>query len=348
MKENCRRLVPYLVPQDEKVVKLNQNESPFDVPPEIKEGIIERLRATAWNRYPRLDPELLRSRLADYTDFSPAGILAGSSSNEIIQTIMLACVRSADVLVVIEPGFSIYPRLGQIMELDVRAVPLDRNFRFKIKPLIEAARQAQLVMIASPNNPTGTALTREDIIRLANATRGYLAIDEAYYEFAGETCQPLLEKFERLMIIRTFSKAFGLAGVRLGYLMARPEIIEVLEKVKLPFSLGFFPQICGEELLRRPQIVRATTAAIVRGRHFLTNALKRLPAVRIIPSRANFILFQVQRQTARRVFHGLRRRGVLVRAFDRPPLNEWLRVTIGRPEENEVFLRALSNVLEET
>ncbi len=345
MRDCCRRLKPYIVPQDEGVVKLNQNESPFDVPEEIKERIFDRLRRVPWNRYPRFDPGPLRARLANYTDFPAAGILTGSSSNEIIQTVMLACCEPGDVVVIIEPGFSIYPRLGRILGLDVRSVPLGRDFRFEPDRLIAASRNARLTIFASPNNPTGTSLAVEEIDRLCCGGDGYLAIDEAYYEFDAETCQALIESHQRLMVIRTFSKAFGLAGVRLGYLLARPGIIEVMDKVKLPFSLGFFPQVCGAELLRDPRLIRQSAAAIVRDRRNVMKELKRLKRVRAIPSRANFILFQVRGMPAPRVFAGLRKQGVLIRAFDAPRLDQWLRVTIGRPGENEKFLLALKKIL---
>jgi histidinol-phosphate aminotransferase len=147
------------------------------------------------------------------------------------------------------------------------------------------------------------------------------------------------------MVIRTFSKAFGLAGVRLGYLLARPGIIKVMDKVKLPFSLGFFPQVCGAELLRDPRLVRQSAAQIVRDRRNVMKELKRLKRVRAIPSRANFILFQVRGMPAPRVFAGLRKQGVLIRAFDAPRLDQWLRVTIGRPGENKKFLLALKKIL---
>lgn len=341
-----RGLKPYFVPQAGCPVKLNQNESPFDVRPEIKERIFARLRKTDWNRYPPLGAEKLLTRLARYTDFPEAGIVLGNGSNEIIQTVLLAACEPGDPIAVVEPGFSTYPRLGRILGLEVRTLALGKNFRFDPDAIIAASRGARLVIIASPNNPTGTALTLPELEKMARAIAGYLVIDEAYYEFAGVTGQPLIRQFAKLMIIRTFSKAFGLAGARLGYLLARPEIAETMNKVKLPFSVGFFQQACGAELLQNRGFVRETVATIKRERGQMFRSMSRIRGLQPIPSRANFILFRVRTKPAAGIFDGLRKKGVLVRNFDGPGLKNWLRVTVGRPAENRAFLAALKALME--
>jgi histidinol-phosphate aminotransferase len=343
----CLTVKAYRVPQEGCAVKLNQNESPYDVPPAIKERVFKTLRGLSWNRYPSLDDENLRARIARYAGFPARGIVLGNSSNEIIQTILVATCEPGAKMVVVEPGFSIYGRLGRILGLDVRSVPMTRDFRHDPDAIISAGRNARLVILASPNNPTGTCLTNAQINTLARSLRGYLAVDEAYFEFSGQTCLPLIEKHGRLMVIRTFSKAFGLAGLRLGYLLSRPNIAAVMAAVKLPFSVGILQPVAAMEMLAEPEHIRRTVALIVCEREKMTRALKKVPGVRPIPSRTNFILFRTPGRSAERIFEGLRETGVLVRNFDTPALENCLRVTVGRPDENEIFLKKLRTVMEE-
>jgi len=345
MNPACLKIKPYLIPQVGCPVKLNQNESPYDVPQAIKERVFKTLRRVPWNRYPSLDDENMRDRIARYAGFPARGIVLGNSSNEIIQAVLNATCAPADKMVVIEPGFSIYDRLGRILGLDVRAVPLGPNFRLMPDAIIAAGRDANLVILASPNNPTGTYLTVPQIQILARSLRGYLAVDEAYFEFSGMTCLPLIEKYERLMVVRTFSKAFGLAGLRLGYLLARPKVAAVVATVKLPFSVGIMQPAAAIEILGDPEFIRETVGKIVREREKLLSGMQKIKGVRPIPSRANFILFRAPGRSAVRVFEGLRKRGVLVRNFETPALKYWLRVTVGRPGENAIFLSQLKAVL---
>jgi histidinol-phosphate aminotransferase len=346
MNPACLKIKAYRVPQAGCPVKLNQNESPYDVPPEIKERVLNELRRLPWNRYPSLDDRALRDRIARYAGFPPRGIVPGNSSNEIIQAVIVATCESADKMVVVEPGFSIYARLGLIFGRDVRSVPLGKDFRHEPDAIIACGRDARLVMLASPNNPTGTGLTIPQIEKICRSLRGYLVVDEAYFEFSGRTCLPLIEKYERLMVIRTFSKAFGLAGLRLGYLLARPRIAAVVSAVKLPFSVGIMQPAAAWEILDDPDRIRLTVNQIVREREKLSRGLKQIPGVKTIPSRTNFLLFQVAGRSAGRIFAGLKQKGVLIRCFETPALKDWLRVTVGRPEENEIFLKKLKLVLE--
>jgi histidinol-phosphate aminotransferase len=171
--------------------------------------------------------------------------------------------------------------------------------------------------------------------------RGVFALDEAYFEFYGQTNLPLIRRFENLVIIRTLSKAFGLAAIRLGYLMAEPGLALQIEKAKLPFSVGLFQQTVGPLLLGRRGGIRTQARAIVAAREKVFKALRRIPCIDPVPSQANFILFAVRGTSARGLQQDLHRRGVLIRYFDTPRLQNMLRVTIGRPAENRLFLRQL-------
>ncbi len=341
------RLPKYFVLQDQDVVKLNQNESPYDVPLKLKSRITRKLARMKWNRYPPQRPDRLIRAIARYARVKPANIVIGNSSNEIIQAVIqTACVRG-DRLVTVSPGFAIYPRVGRIMGLDVREVQLGPCFEFDVDKIITASRNARLVMIASPNSPTGTVLGTNAIEILLKKAQCLVAIDEAYFEFYHKTAARLLKKYNNLIIIRTLSKAFSLAGVRLGYLIARPEIAKAVGNVRLPFTVGWFAQAAGLEALKHNAYVGAFVNRITKERERVFSELAGCGGVKPILSKTNFILFEIRGRKARVIFDALYKKGVLVRSYDTARLKNYLRVTIGTREENETFLDALKAVMEE-
>lgn len=346
IKKAVTELEEYVVTQDATLVKLNQNESPYDMPAELKKGILAKLAEIKWDRYPPSKPDFLIDAISGYTNYPCSGIVVGNGSNEIIQTVLLAVCEPKDKVVVVSPGYSIYPRLAKIMGLNIVDVPLLENFRFNVSSIIKKSKDARLVILASPNNPTGTALSIDEVRNIANNIDGMLVIDEAYFEFYKRTTIGLLKKMSNLMIIRTFSKALGLAGLRLGYLIARPEVAKEIDKAKLPFSVGIFQQIAGEVIAQNDKYIRNITDEVIKERDKLFSALREIRSVKPIPSFANFILFAIEGIPAKDVFESLYKRGVLLRYFGAQRLKNMLRVTVGRPQENAVFLQNLKAVLE--
>jgi histidinol-phosphate aminotransferase len=231
------------------------------------------------------------------------------------------------------------------MELEIIDIPLLQDFTFDVPSIIKRAKEANLVILASPNNPTGTALSIDAIEDIALEVRGMIVIDEAYFEFYKNTAQKLIAKFENLIITRTFSKAFGLAGIRLGYLLARPDIAKELEKAKLPFSVGIFQQIAGELAMQNYTYINDIVDNIIDERNRCYTVLKELEQINPIQSFTNFILFEIENYSARELFDRLYEKGVLVRHFETPRLRNMLRVTIGTAQENEIFLKKLKEIL---
>jgi histidinol-phosphate aminotransferase len=346
VKSSVLSLEEYAVPQDAEV-KLNQNESPCDLPPELKTEILSRLEAWDWNRYPPGDQTALQRSLSEYADFPEEGILVGCGSNELIQVLIHAFCSTGDRVAVVSPGFSVYSRIAAVLELDVNEIPLREDFSFDVERIAVQAAGDRLVFVASPNNPTGTSLSPGDVELLAESLSGILVIDEAYFEFSQHTSRELLSRFDRLFILRTFSKAWGLAGLRLGYLLGDPATLTQLRKVKLPFSLGIFPLVAGTALLERPQLVREAARTIISERERVFQALSLLPGIAPIPSEANFILFRTGTLDGGRMFQALLDRGILLRRFDSSLLADHLRVTIGKSRENDAFLGVLRSVLRE-
>jgi len=335
----------YFVLQDSPV-KLNQNESPYDIPLELKEKITEKLHKTRWNRYPPANASRLKEKLADYSGHPPEGIVTANGSNEIIQAILLAACDPGDRVMVVSPGFSIYTRLAGILGLKVLDIPLLEDFTFDVPSMMERSLLAKVIMFASPNNPTGTVLDVQEIERIAASFQGLLVVDEAYFEFHEQNTQKLIEKYHNIIVIRTFSKAFGMAGLRLGYLLASPEIAGEVEKTKLPFSVGIFQQAGAEVVLEQGDIIQEVVDRIKNERDLVFAELEDISSIEPVPSSANFILFRINGRPAVDVFEQLKAKGVLVRFFGIPRLENMLRVTIGTSEENRAFVKNLIKVME--
>jgi len=344
VKESVKNLSEYYVLQDFSVIKLNQNESPYDVPEVLKKEILDRLSKTEWNRYCENRPSRLIKTISDFTKFPEEGIVAGNASNEIIQAVFAGFCREGDKIVVISPGFSVYPRLAQIYEMEVVSVPLLTNFEFDVPGIVEAAKEVKMVILPSPNNPTGTSISIDDVIQITENIKGIFVLDEAYIEFHKKSAQEYINKYENLVIIRTFSKAFSLAGLRLGYLLAQPHITKELEKAKLPFSVGIFQQIAGEVLMKNYHIIKKNVDAINDERNKLIEQVSSLSKVQPIPSSANFFIFSVDGFDAKQAYDYFYKNGILLRHFGETRLKDYLRVTIGKPEENDKFMAVLKKL----
>jgi histidinol-phosphate aminotransferase len=346
IKQRVRELPRYEVPQDGDVVKLNQNEFPHDLPEPIKGEILARLAETPWQRYPDGQALGLMAAVAAYAGVPQECVLLGNASNELIQTVIAATCDSGDYIVTVTPGFAVYGRVAATLGVGVREVPLRADFSFDAEAMVAAASGARVVIFASPNNPTGTWLPVAEIEELVARVDCLVCVDEAYFEFHGETALPLMRNYGNLVLLRTFSKALRLAGIRLGYLLGPPQVVAEMAKARLPFSVGILQQIAGEVVLAHRQLLDQEIREVVQQREELVAALQGVAGVEAIRSRANFVLFRHQQVPASDLFAALRRRGVLVRAFG-GVLSDWLRVTVGTGRETKAFLQALSAALTE-
>jgi len=347
IKSAVMALDDYSVLQEYRLIKLNQNESPYDLPAELKREVMRRLLETGWNRYPELESRELIRRISHYTGFPDSGIVIGNGSNELIQACFMAFCKENDRVVVVKPGFSIYPRIARIMGANLVEVALGEHFKFDAARIIKEAEDAKMVIFSSPNNPTGTVMETDDVARIAGSLEAVVIVDEAYFEFHKKTCQQLIEKFGNLVVIRTFSKAFGLAGIRLGYLLSTAEFARGIRKVRLPFSVGVFQQTVAEVVLEHRNYLHNTVEEIIANREVLFRKLGTLSDIIPTYSRANFILFETKKKKSEELFQALYQKGVLVRIFDDPSLHGMLRVTVGRPAENQFFIKRLNEVLNE-
>ncbi len=348
VKPAVRALRPYTLAARPAAVKINQNENPYDLPAELKQRVLDAARTRPWSRYPDFDPRELLEALARFSGWRADGILAGNGSNELIEALLMVTVGAGTSVVIPDPTFSLYALLTGVLGGDVVRVPLGPGFAFDADALRSAQRgsAASVVIVCSPNNPTGTALAPDEIARLCRDTDALIVVDEAYHEFSGQSVVPLLPAHPNLVVLRTFSKAMAMAGLRVGYLLASPELVAEVNKARLPYNLNFFSQAAALAVLDDPRVVQDAVARLVRARDALFTELAAMPGVHPCRSRANFILFALEGRLPAEVFAALYAEGVLVRDVSATPrLHDCLRVSVGTEEENALFLDALRRAL---
>jgi histidinol-phosphate aminotransferase len=354
VKPAVRAISAYTLAEREALVKIDQNENPRDLPEALKRRVLERALARPWSRYPAFDPKELLQALARVSGWCPEGILAGNGSNEMIAALLVVTVGSGTKVVIPEPTFTLYALLTTVLGGEPIRVPLSREadgrFVYDAERLRDARRQAEapLTIICSPNNPTGTTLPSAEIERLCRQADGLVVIDEAYHEFAGRSVVPLLEQHPNLVVLRTFSKAMALAGLRIGYLLASAELVREVNKARLPYNVNVLSQMAAIAELEEPKLLANGVQLLVEERGRLLARLSDMPGVRALPSEANFFLLELLSASPKAVFDALVRRGVLVRdVTSYPQLAQCLRVSVGTPQENDVFLHALGTALAE-
>ncbi len=348
IKPSVQALGAYTLRPYEPRIKLNQNESPYDVPAALKARILKVTAERPWNRYPPFVAHNFIGAVADATGWPSEGILVANGSNELIQATLAVIVGPGVSVVIPEPTFTLYRLMTEVNGGEVVSVPLDDALRFDVDAIVRAAQNADaaVVVLCSPNNPTGTALTRDEIRRVHDETGALVLLDQAYVEFGGYDALPLLADHPRLVLLRTFSKAMALAGLRAGYLLAHPELAREINKAKLPYNINFFSEIAAAEVLRHRQLLAPQVQTIREERDRLYEVLRAMPGLRVFASAANFVLFRAANH--QEVFQRLLdEHGILVRDVSSyPMLQGCLRVNAGSPEENDAFLAALHAILE--
>lgn len=350
VKPRIRALKAYTLKHHDPPIKLNQNESPFDVPAELKAALWERLASRPWNRYPPFVATDFISAISEATGWPTDGILVGNGSNELIQALLATVVEPGVSVVITEPTFTLYRLMTGVGGGTVAEVSMDSEFRFPVDEIVKTAQtsRAAVVVLCAPNNPTGSGLSREAIERIHDETESLIVLDQAYVEFGGFDAIPLLEGRPRLIILRTYSKAMSLAGLRAGYLLGNEDLVTEISKAKLPYNLNFVTESVSAELMRNRHLLQPNVDALRIERDRIYAGLQALEGVRVFPSEANFLLFRVEHPDLdeKVVFNRLLDEfGVLVRDVSGyPMLERCLRVNAGTREENDVLLEGLRTI----
>jgi histidinol-phosphate aminotransferase len=327
--------------------KLNQNECPYDLPSEFKEELITSFMQIPFNRYPTEQPDRLVSALASRLNHPRDGILVGNGSNELTHTVGLCLMSSPARVVVPKPMFALYESVARMYGATIIGVAPRDDLSLDMGAIHRASAQSDvhLTIVTSPNNPTGLSVTFDEIKALCEQAPGFVVIDEAYHEFNSErSAIELLPHHPNLIIMRTLSKAFGLAGIRIGYMMGAPAVIQEFLKARLPFMVSRFSEHVALELLKRPEFIEDRVARIKSGIRELTDTLEAMSGIDVVRSQSNFVLFKMGHPSSTLV-QMLTEEGVLVRDMSGyPELTGYLRVTAGTDAENKAFFRALESV----
>lgn len=345
VRDDLKCIIPYHAPYFPDVIKLDANENPYGFPPEVLAKIFREFGSGDLSRYPDAAANRLRVSLSDYISVRPENIMVGNGSDELILNLMLAFGSGAKFAVA-TPTFSMYEVHGRIASSVMLDVPRLDDFRIDVNALISAASspEVKLVVICSPNNPTGNTVLPEEIEMILRQAASIVVVDEAYNEFGGESCVPLMDKYANLVILRTFSKAFGMAGLRVGYLLANSQVINELLKVKQPYNLNVFSQTAATLVMQDLPLFRERVKNIIKEREKLYEEMSALPGVKVYPTQANFIMFQTE-LPADKVFQEMLGQGVLIRNVEGPHLPRCLRVSVGTAEENMIFIEKLSGII---
>jgi histidinol-phosphate aminotransferase len=342
-------VAPYVSPQLPAQWRMNTNESPYPPPARLVEEVTAEMKDVALNRYPNRDATGMVDAIAERAKWPREGLWVANGSNEVFMHLFLAFGGPGRSAMVFEPTYSLHSLIPRIAGTDVASLGRDEHFLIDVDEAIASIEREQpsIVIVCSPNNPTGGAEPVEAVRALLRHAPGIVVVDEAYGEFASRdlSVTPLLAEEPRLVVTKTFSKAWRLAGVRIGYMMANPELVTEMARVRLPYHLSAVTQIIGRAALRHSEETLQLVSAIVRERDRIALELDAL-GIAAWPSDANFVLFKVD--DAAGVWQGLLDRGVLIRRYGGVrQLEGCLRVTAGLPEETDAFLGALKEVVDE-
>jgi histidinol-phosphate aminotransferase len=347
IKPEVRALRAYSLSPHRASVKLNQNENPWDAPLRIKEEVLRRFTARNWSRYPDFVPTSLHERLAQFAEWKPDGILAGNGSNELIQAVLMVTMAPGKRVLISEPTFMLYRQVATVLGGDVESVLLTPDLKYDSEAILNTveARQPDVTIICSPNNPTGCVIDEAALKSILRTSRGLVVVDEAYHEFAEHSVVPLLHEHENLIVLRTFSKAMAFAALRVGYLLAAPALVREIGKALLPYNLNAFSQIAAEVAMENyERELRPLVKQIIAERDRVFAALSGMDGLNPVPSLANFLIVK-SATDPKRIFTDLLKHDILIRdVTGYPMLGEYFRFSVGTPDENDRLLKAIREI----
>ena len=352
VRDDLRALEGYHAPQVDVRVRLNTNESPVEPPAAWRDAFAAEMSRVQWHRYPDRAAHDLRAEIAAQHGVEPAQVFAANGSNEVLQTILLTFAGPGRTVCTFEPTYQLHAHIARLTGATVCETDRASDFTLDLSSALAAIERERpsVTFLCSPNNPTGLVEPASNVRAVLEAvtalpTPGLLVVDEAYAQFADWSALDLLDEETPVVVSRTFSKTWSMAGTRLGYVVGPAWFVGELDKVILPYHLDAAKQIAGRLALRFVGEMEQRVQQIVSERERIQRAFDTLP-VDHFPSGANFVLFRPRTLTGKQVWQGLLDRSVLIRDCSSwPRLDDCLRVTIGTPDENDAFLTALQEVL---
>ncbi len=323
----------------DRILRLNANENPYGTPLRVQEALAS---FDQYHLYPDPESREIRALLANYTGIDSGRILVGNGSDEIIDLLFWLFVEPGESVMIPTPTFGMYQARAEVFGADVRAVPRRPDFTLDIEAMEAALTpDVKLVFLASPNNPSGNLCRERDVVRLL--LRGVIVIvDEAYFEFSGRTVAPLVGEFDNLVVLRTFSKWAGLAGLRVGYGLMPRWIADEAWRIKQPYNVNVAAQIAVRAVFDEMVYFRSTIRRIRLERLRMYRALRKLNFVRPLESKANYLLVRVLHGGSAALQEWLEEDGIFVRRYSSPELADYIRISVGRPEDTDRLMRRMT------
>jgi histidinol-phosphate aminotransferase len=333
----------YNVPERH-IVNLGSNENPYPPPEKVMEAITEE--ASLANRYPEPSYQRLKEKLSEYTSLPVENIVVGNGANDVLDIICKITLEPFDRVVIPVPTYTMYIFLSMLRDASLDFIQMkEPDFNITADEVVDSAKGATLILLSSPNNPTGKTIRREDLVKIAEETEALVVVDEAYYEYCGKTMADKVVEYENLVVVRTFSKFFGLAGLRVGYALCNDRIATMLEKARLPFNLNRIAQKAAIAALEEKAWFNRIKGEILRERESVIQQLNKIKGLEPLSSEANFLLVKLPSIDMQKFTEELNKEGIIIRDVTglHGLKNNYMRVTIGKKEENRKLLSGLQN-----
>lgn len=323
------------------IIKLNTNENPYPPSPQAI-AVLRNLDIEWLRRYPDPYANEFRKAIGEVLEVPVDWIIVGNGSDDLLNLVVRACAELGRKVVYPMPTYVLYRTLSDMQPAEKVEIPYSEDYRLPIEELIAA--NGAITFIATPNSPSGHVVPIEDIRQLARRLSGVLVVDEAYVDFAEETALPLVKEFDNVMVIRTLSKGYSLAGLRLGFAIANPKLLSGLFKLKDSYNIDAIACLVGAAAMRDRAYKNECAEKVKASRAKLAVDLKQL-SFRLWDSQANFFLVQPPKSNAEEIYLALKERGILVRYFKQPGLEDKLRITVGTDEQNSILIEALIHLV---
>jgi len=336
----------YKIEQADNLIKVNQNESPFDIPAQLKKDIIEKLLKTSWNLYPDIKYSDLISSASFFYNVDSRALFPARGSNEILYTLFNTFARNNKVIIITEPSYSMYRIMGSMLGIKLKAIPLYKNFSFPVSKIYSASRKNNtgLIILCSPNNPTGNTISESELTEILENSKSFIAIDEAYAEFSDQNFITLTKKYNNLIIIRTMSKALSAAALRIGWIISNPDFISKFRNSFLPYHVDSISATIASELIKS-NYFKNVINNVISERTKMYNALSKIKNIKVFNSKSNFFLIEPCND-AFIIFQELKKNGILVRNVSNyHGLSNHLRISVGTSDQNNYLIKTIREIV---
>ena len=349
-RDSLKKLKPYDPHEMPYKVKLNANENPYGLLDKIIEEILRKAKNLEYSRYPNANSVKLSEAVSSFWGLTRDNIVIGNGSDELIDYLIKAFSEKGRRVITTAPSFAMYKIYSIVNGANFVQIPLSQSdFSLNEDKILEEAKKedSSIVFLAYPNAPTGNYIVEDKIIKIIEESGCLVVVDEAYYEFGKKTFVPFISRYDNLVILRTFSKAYSIASLRVGYLLSNPEIINEIRKVKSPFNVNTFSQLAAQVVFENKEILKNSIEKIIRERERLTERINEITPFKAHPSQTNFVLVEAgSKEDTDLVYDNLSKQGILVQTVSDPIFSSsryFLRITVGNKEDNDILIDGLKS-----